>query len=49
MRIVQALLPLLRQRGYELVTVSELLAAGRQVDANPRPWFWQDGFSCPDG
>jgi peptidoglycan/xylan/chitin deacetylase (PgdA/CDA1 family) len=49
MRIVQAILPLLQQRGYELVTVSELLAAGRQVDATPRPWFWQDGFACPDG
>jgi peptidoglycan/xylan/chitin deacetylase (PgdA/CDA1 family) len=49
MRIVQALLPLLQQRGYELVTVSELLAAGKHVDATPSPWFWQEGFTCPDG
>jgi peptidoglycan/xylan/chitin deacetylase (PgdA/CDA1 family) len=48
-RIVQALLPLLHQRGYELVTVSELLAAGKHVDATPSPWFWQEGFTCPDG
>lgn len=48
-RIVEALLPLLRQRGYELVTVSALLAAGKEVDATSSPWFWQDGFSCPDG
>jgi hypothetical protein len=46
---VEALLPLLRQRGYELVTVSALLADGKEVDATPSPWFWQDGFSCPDG
>lgn len=48
-RIVGALLPILTQRGYRLVTVSELLAAGTHVDATPRPWFWQSGFSCPKG
>ena len=48
-RIVQALLPILKQRGYQLVTVSELLAAGTPVRATPRPWFWQSGFSCPTG
>ena len=47
MRIVQALLPILKQRGSQLVTVSELLAAGTPVRAAPRPWFWQSGFSCP--
>lgn len=36
-RIVQALLPILKQRGYRLVTVSELLAAGTPGPSHPTP------------
>jgi peptidoglycan/xylan/chitin deacetylase (PgdA/CDA1 family) len=43
------LLPLLRARGYDFVTVDELLTAGTPVRAVPRLWFWQTGFNCPSG
>jgi hypothetical protein len=43
------LLPLLRSNGFDIVTMSSLLAAGEPVLAVPRPWFWQNGFTCPSG
>ena len=44
---IGVLLPLLRDAGYRVVTVGELLATGTAVRAVPRPWFWQSGFTCP--
>jgi peptidoglycan-N-acetylglucosamine deacetylase len=41
------LLPLLRSEGYQVVSVSTLLENGVPVLAEPRPWLWQTGFSCP--
>jgi peptidoglycan/xylan/chitin deacetylase (PgdA/CDA1 family) len=46
-RTLRILLPELRDRGFDVVTVSELMTMGRPVRAEPRPWFWQSGFSCP--
>ena len=47
MRTLQILLPELRDRGFAVVSVGELLTMGTPVRADPRPWFWQTGFSCP--
>lgn len=46
MRAVELLLPLLREHGYRIVTVGDLLETGRPVRSVPRPWFWQSGFAC---
>jgi peptidoglycan/xylan/chitin deacetylase (PgdA/CDA1 family) len=43
------LLPRLRADGYRVVSVGELLKNGQPVQASPRPWFWQSGFTCPSG
>ncbi|MGE5460020.1 MAG: polysaccharide deacetylase family protein [Solirubrobacterales bacterium] len=48
MQALRLLLPLLRARGFEVTTVGELLASGSAVRADPRPWLWQSGFTCPD-
>jgi peptidoglycan/xylan/chitin deacetylase (PgdA/CDA1 family) len=47
MQTLSRLLPALRDRGYHLVTVSELLRSGEPVLAAPRAWFWETGFTCP--
>jgi peptidoglycan/xylan/chitin deacetylase (PgdA/CDA1 family) len=47
LRALALALPALQRAGYRFVTVSELLRRGEPVHAEPRPWFWQDGFSCP--
>ena len=47
LRTLALALPTLHRAGYRFVTVSELLRTGEPVHAEPRPWFWQDGFSCP--
>lgn len=44
---LRLLLPELAARGFQVVTVGRLLALGTPVRAEPRPWFWQSGFSCP--
>lgn len=46
-RAIELLLPLLREAGYRVVTVGDLLNIGTSVRAVPRPWFWQRGFTCP--
>lgn len=46
---LRLLLPALEERGMEVTTVSELLTRGTPVVAQPRPWFWQSGFTCPRG
>jgi peptidoglycan/xylan/chitin deacetylase (PgdA/CDA1 family) len=47
-RVLAELLPRLRGAGFELTTVSDLLSQSTaEVRADPRPWFWQSGFSCP--
>lgn len=43
---LELLLPALQEAGYELVSVGQLLQSGHPVRAVPRPWFWQQGFSC---
>jgi len=45
---LQRLLPALARRGIRVTTVSDLLSAGLPVFAQPRTWFWQSGFQCPD-
>jgi peptidoglycan/xylan/chitin deacetylase (PgdA/CDA1 family) len=47
METLHLLLPLLRARGFEVTTVSDLLTSGVPVRADPRPWVWQSGFTCP--
>jgi peptidoglycan/xylan/chitin deacetylase (PgdA/CDA1 family) len=47
MKAVELLLPLLREEGYRVVTVGDLLDRGEPVRSVPRPWFWQNGFTCP--
>jgi peptidoglycan/xylan/chitin deacetylase (PgdA/CDA1 family) len=46
-RAIELLLPLLREDGYRVVTVGDLLDMGKPVRSIPRPWFWQSGFTCP--
>lgn len=48
MRTLRYLLPLLRAQSFEVTTVGDLLASGSAVRADPRPWIWQSGFTCPD-
>jgi peptidoglycan/xylan/chitin deacetylase (PgdA/CDA1 family) len=45
--VMQRLLPLLREQGVRVVTVSTLLGLGDPIRAQPRWWFWQSGFYCP--
>lgn len=47
MAALRFLLPALEDRGVIVTTVSRLLTEGNPVLAQPRPWFWQSGFSCP--
>lgn len=47
MATLRILLPALQREGFEVVTVSDLLARGVAVRAEPRIWFWQSGFICP--
>jgi peptidoglycan/xylan/chitin deacetylase (PgdA/CDA1 family) len=44
---LRLLLPELAARGFRVETVGRLLELGTPVRAEPRPWFWQSGFSCP--
>jgi peptidoglycan-N-acetylglucosamine deacetylase len=46
MEAVGQLLPFLREHGYRVVTVGDLLDTGRPVRSVPHPWFWQSGFAC---
>lgn len=46
---LELLLPALKQRGFELTTVGDLLTEGSVVRAKPRFWFWQKGYTCPNG
>jgi peptidoglycan/xylan/chitin deacetylase (PgdA/CDA1 family) len=46
---LRVLLPLLNSRGYSVVSITTLLDEGAPVPGTPRPWFWQNGFSCPRG
>lgn len=47
MTTLRLLLPALRDRGFQVTTVGDLLATGNVVRARPRPWFWERGFTCP--
>lgn len=47
MTTLRLLLPALRERGFQVTTVGDLLAAGGTVPAQPREWFWEHGFTCP--
>lgn len=47
MDTIAALLPILRDRGFSVTTIGELLASGTPVLASARTWFWQSGFTCP--
>jgi peptidoglycan/xylan/chitin deacetylase (PgdA/CDA1 family) len=44
---LRLVLPILRRRGFDVTTVGSLLEEGPMIRAEPRPWFWQSGFSCP--
>jgi peptidoglycan/xylan/chitin deacetylase (PgdA/CDA1 family) len=46
-RTLQLLVPKLIHKGFELTSVSTLLKRGPPVLDQPRPWFWQTGFTCP--
>jgi peptidoglycan/xylan/chitin deacetylase (PgdA/CDA1 family) len=47
MAALRLLLPALGDRGFEVTTVGDLFAQGAAVQAKPRPWFWESGFTCP--
>lgn len=47
MQTLTLLLPLLKNEGYRVVPVGQLLQLGEPVYAVPRPWFWESGFTCP--
>jgi peptidoglycan-N-acetylglucosamine deacetylase len=44
---LRLLLPELESPGFRVVTVGRLLQLGAPIRAEPRPWFWQSGFTCP--
>ena len=46
-KAVELLLPLLREGGYRVARVGDLLDHGTPVRSAPRPWFWQSGSTCP--
>lgn len=45
--VLATALPALKEKGFSFVSVGSLLEEGDPVRAQPRPWFWQDGFNCP--
>jgi peptidoglycan/xylan/chitin deacetylase (PgdA/CDA1 family) len=47
MAALKFLLPELKEAGYKVVTVGQLLQTGAPVAGSPRPWFWENGFTCP--
>jgi peptidoglycan/xylan/chitin deacetylase (PgdA/CDA1 family) len=45
---IDQMLSELSSRGFRVTDVGQLLDSGTPILANPRTWFWQTGFDCPD-